>query len=175
MALPTQPAGRVFPTNAEGIEEAVAYIQSLHEREQHGIYVRGTTMHEVPAGERGKAGHTVAWLMLKADLDYGKTVDPDDLPYPPDANTVVRVYDGGVAAGLLPGASRWISSGHGMYPGLLDEPCTDNAAMKLLGDAFGAAVTQVFHTALVQTRQVDFEWRRRAGVAHPRHRQPQGS
>ncbi|MFF7200488.1 YfjI family protein [Streptomyces sp. NPDC008141] len=108
-------AGRRFATDDDGIAAAAAYAMQLDQRKPQGIYVQVTTLREDPPSGRGgeDLAHTLTHLW--ADGDYGTVghkPGPDDLPAPPDIESVAKV----VAESSLPAPSGWSYSGGGANP-----------------------------------------------------------
>lgn len=132
-------SGARFPTIPDGIAHAVEHVRDLDVQGAHGIYHRGTTVHpNAPRRGRGRAQDSMAWLALQLDVDYGKG------GYAPDAATAHAL----VLAAPVPGPSRWVASGHGLYPVWdLAEPTEDSPFLRGLVLDLHAAVSGAFGTA----------------------------
>ncbi|QDN58712.1 hypothetical protein [Streptomyces sp. S1D4-20] len=110
-----------FPTTEAGRAAAVEYAVRLDRRKPQGIYFQSTTVAARPP--KGRGGEAAAYDLthLWADGDYGTLGHKpslDDLPAPPDAESVAKV----VAESPLPEPTGWTESGGGYNPvWLLDE------------------------------------------------------
>ncbi|WP_019054974.1 hypothetical protein [Streptomyces prunicolor] len=113
--------GRRFATDGPGIEAAVQYVSERDRRKAKGVYAQSTTLREHPPvgpdGKKGRGGEDLAFGLthLWADGDYGTIghkPGPDDLPAPPDADSVAKV----VAESGLPTPSGWVNTGGGYNP-----------------------------------------------------------
>lgn len=115
-------AGRRFTTDADGIARAVQYVLDLDKSAPKGIYTQVTTLRENPRTGRGGEAHAHVISYLWADGDFGVTghsPSPDDLPHPPDEDTVRQI----LAASGLPDPSGHVRSGGGLNPvWMLSEP-----------------------------------------------------
>ncbi|MEU1293029.1 YfjI family protein [Streptomyces sp. NPDC005840] len=108
--------GRRFATDENGIEAAVQYALELDRRRAKGVYAQSTTLSALPS-KRERGGEDLAHGLthLWADGDYGTfghSPGPDDLPAPPDADSVAKVVHGSG----LPTPSGWVHSGGGYNP-----------------------------------------------------------
>lgn len=123
-----------------GIAEATRFITRLATLpSSEAVYVRMTTLAAPPGrGQRGGANNAAAFTSFWSDGDFGteghKDSGKDDLPLPPDAETVRRIYR---HAGM-PEPSVEIMSGGGLnWIWILDEPVdiTDRNTREQVRDA----------------------------------------
>ncbi|MEV0382866.1 YfjI family protein [Nonomuraea sp. NPDC050643] len=117
--------GEYFATDEPGINAAVAYINRLDQQGKQGIYMRVTTLRNVPApGSRGHASDSLSWPGFWADIDLAGPGHKTKHQLPPDIDTARQI----VTAAGLPEPTMWIHSGGGLYPWwLLDQPHTITA------------------------------------------------
>lgn len=132
-------SGQRFPTSADGIGHAVEYIRDLDVQGAAGIYHRGTTVRpDAPSRGRGRAEHSVSWLAVQLDVDYGKP------GYAPDATTARGI----VLGSRVPAPTSWVHSGHGVYPTwLLDAPTEDSPFLRSLVVDLHAEIADTFRVA----------------------------
>jgi putative DNA primase/helicase len=110
---PAKGAGAFFPTDADGIEQAVTYVDAQWKASaQQGIYSRITTLKEKPADpkSRGSVAQSSHFIGLWTDLDFG-TVGHKGGNLPPGPMEAQEIY----AASGLPEASIVVNSGGGLY------------------------------------------------------------
>ncbi|WP_328757486.1 hypothetical protein [Streptomyces sp. NBC_00271] len=108
-------AGRRFTTDSAGIAAATSYAVTLDRRRPKGVYAQVTTLGEKPAEGRGGEGLAFGLTHLWADGDFGTIghkPGPDDLPAPPDPESVEKV----VTESGLPTPSGWAHTGGGYNP-----------------------------------------------------------
>lgn len=101
------------------IQGALAYIADLDRQRVEGIYLRATTLRQVPTDGRG--GDDLSFYLpgLWGDIDIAGPGHKTKATLPPDSIEAMKI----VAASGLPDPSHWISSGGGLYPWwLLKEP-----------------------------------------------------
>ncbi|WP_327069249.1 hypothetical protein [Kitasatospora sp. NBC_01302] len=114
--------GKRFGTDQAGITKAVEHVMRLDRRRPKGIYAQVTTLREHPTEGRGGEDLALGLGYLWADGDYGTTghsPSRDDLPHPPDADTVRKI----VADSGLPDPTGWSLTGGGLNPmWMLAEP-----------------------------------------------------
>lgn len=118
---PRKGSGEFFPTDEEGIDQAVTSINASYElTAEQSIYARITTVKAIPSDtfSRGVAADSASFIGLWTDLDFG-TVGHKGGNIPPDADAAQAVYD----ASGLPEASITVHSGGGLYHIVkLDQP-----------------------------------------------------
>jgi putative DNA primase/helicase len=113
---PHQKSGRFFPTDEEGIEQAVTFVEVAGNVDgQQSIYARITTLTEDPRTPdnphaRGRINQSASLIALWTDLDFGTVGHAAD-KLPPDAAAAQAVYD----VSGLPEASLTVHSGGGFY------------------------------------------------------------
>lgn len=107
--------GERFTADQAGLDAATAYAMDLDRKRARGIYAQSTTLREHPASGRGGEDLAHGLTHLWADGDYGTIGHKpglDDLPAPPDADTIVKI----VADSGLPEPTGWSFSGGGANP-----------------------------------------------------------
>jgi hypothetical protein len=102
--------GRFFEV-AQGLDAVVEYAQWLADRHTQSIYIRTTTMKNMPYSGRGLSTDTLACSYGWSDLDHGTDGHKgENLPPTPEA-AFALVEEAG-----LPEPTLWIHSGGGWYP-----------------------------------------------------------
>lgn len=131
-------SNRFFPVSPEGIEAAVRQVMTWDQRSPQGIYLQSTLLGSLPAaGKRGGEAAVTTITHLWVDGDYGTEGHKpslDDLPHPPDAQTIVKIVDD---SPLPPPTGYGWSGGGGNGIWKLTEPYTitgeeDRARIKAL-------------------------------------------
>lgn len=110
---PAKGAGAFFPTTADGIDQAVTFVEAQWKMSgQQGIYARITTVKRKPEDKyaRGNVEDSASFIGLWTDLDFGTTGHKGG-NLPPDPATAQDIY---LASGL-PEASVVVNSGGGLY------------------------------------------------------------
>jgi hypothetical protein len=102
--------GRGFDIRDQ-IDGALEYINELDQRNVQGVYLRCTTIAEMPREGRGSAKDSLAMPGLWADIDRAGPGHKDAFNLPVDFAQALRI----VEMAQLPVPSYWVESGGGWY------------------------------------------------------------
>jgi hypothetical protein len=155
-------------------DQAILYARDLDKRGAQGVYVRVSTLREIPKlGERGGEAATLHLPALWADIDLDvighkhttcpagcKKAHQHKLPLPPDVTSAMAI----VEQSGLPEPSAWQHSGGGLYPWwLLNEPYVCDGDIDALAEA--QRVADHIELAIAQTAR-KLGWHYGTGISN---------